>query len=81
MPPQLARACCEYAVRAVAGPLVNEDVKTSNGYITRKKTQAGPIVNDTSYSGGSYSTSYKSIPSGDTLLEQLCYPVSAGVIR
>lgn len=82
MPPQLARACNEYAVRAAVAPLIKEDAGTASGYVTRKKTQAGPIVTDVSYGGGgSYVNQFKAIPSADILMAQLCYSLGSGVIR
>lgn len=67
IPTRITYAQCEYAVRALSGPLVPDITYDSNKMITKLKQKVGPIETDTSYNG--YVTS-RVYPEADALLNE-----------
>jgi hypothetical protein len=70
IPLQLEKATSEYAVRALAGPLIPDPVVDNNGFaqvLTRKKT--GPLEKEFQVVGNvRYPTVYRSYPSADLMM-------------
>lgn len=77
IPTDLTYAQCEYAVRALSGPLVPDITYDSNKTITKLKQKVGPIETDTTYGGNGYITS-RVYPEADALLNQ--YLQSTGTL-
>ena len=73
IPPTLIRACCQYALRAIQGPLMPDPIVSAEGYnvvTTRKKV--GPIEKEFRIMGSSgYPILVRSYPAADALLTVL----------
>jgi hypothetical protein len=73
LPVELIKACCEYAVRAKAGPLMPDPVVDATGFAvvtTRKKV--GPIEKEFSVAGGQQTAMlWRSYPYPDSLMRGL----------
>ena len=85
VPLSLVRACCQYALRAISGPLMPDPLVSAEGYnvvTTRKKV--GPIEKEFRVMGSSGSPILiRSYPAADTLMTSLLAYAGGGtrVIR
>lgn len=73
VPSSLVRACCQYALRAIQGPLMPDPLVSAEGYnvvTTRKKI--GPIEKEFRVMGSSgYPILVRSYPAADSLMTSL----------
>lgn len=83
LPPQLVKACCEYAFRAAKAALAPDPEVDPSGYeVTQKMTKVGPIETLTRYATagpGSMRQLLTPYPIADMLLRSLL--ISGGVTR
>lgn len=79
IPTNLTYAQCEYAVRALAGPLVPDITYDDNKMITKLKQKVGPVETDTTYDGNAGYLTSRSFPSADRLLKGLI--VDSGTVE
>jgi hypothetical protein len=83
VPVKMARACCEYALRAISGPLAPDPVVDGSGarvVMTRKKL--GPMEKEFQIVGPNVTPStFKSYPAADMLLKGMLKPVSNRTYR
>lgn len=84
MPTSLQKAVCEYALRALDGPLAPDPVTDANGLtVVQTKKKIGPIEKAFTVVGGADATPpvFRSYPAADALLRQLMRAAQNKVIR
>lgn len=85
LPSALMAACCEYAVRAIAGPLLPDPMVDDSGFsVVTTKKKVGPIEKEFSVAGGALRPAqFRSYPMADFLMQGLLCPGWGGnrVIR
>lgn len=71
IPRDLMRACCEYAIRALAAPLVSDPVVGENGLVVKSTSEKlGPLEEKTEYATTARDL-FKPYPAADYLLKSL----------
>ena len=68
VPPQLERACAEYAQRAISAALWNEPYVDTKGRRVVERNKVGPIEEDIRYVFTEPITTIKPVPAADNLL-------------
>lgn len=79
IPRNLQRACCEYAVRSLAAPLVADPLTDESGHAIKSKSEGlGPLKETTEYATEGRDL-FKPYPAADNLLKSLLR--NRGIIR
>lgn len=84
MPPNLLKACCEYALRAKVAPLAPDITTGAGGYaVSKLKEKVGPIETETEFAvtAGSSPSLIKPYPQADMLMKGLIVNSGNRVIR
>lgn len=77
VPPNILKACSEYALRAIAGPLAPDPTVNASGQsVTADKKKVGPIETETRFAEGGSLTLLRPYPAADMLIKP--FVVSSG---
>ena len=79
IPDRLARATCEYALRALTDELMPDPEVSASGLVLSERSKVGPIETETRYSEGSTAPLLRSYPIADRLIME--YVTPQGVYR
>lgn len=72
LPDTLLRAACEYALRAIAGPLMPDPTIDATGLAVIGKTEeVGPLKESTQYAAGGTIRTFVPYPAADALMKPL----------
>jgi len=82
MPVVLLYACAEYALRAIAGPLMPDPVADATGRtVVSSSDSVGPISTSRSYNAGGSVKLFRSYPAADMLMRSLVSQSQGRVYR
>lgn len=68
IPDRLARACCEYALRALSAELMPDPGVSDSGIVTSTRQKVGPIEEETKYAEGTTAALTQNYPVADRLM-------------